>query len=564
MALFLREKSMDFQELILNWNRTAMENLRQGNVSASFQLLNKAQDFLDQPHDREIKMKLKAITFNNLGCFYKKTGKVSLALKFLQKALDLDVTSPSEKTNLAGTHLNMCAIQSGMGNHELAIKHALKAIEFLKDVEEVEFAPSIGATTAIAYHNAGVEYEYLKNYEKAEECYKIGYGKAEENIGTGHNITEALLSCYNNVKSIRELQRTKEVKYYFEKSRAKSMRSVSERDTYRPNNSGPRKKEKPLLPIIKNVGKPKQKGKSKSFDYSYSPDIKLYGITGRNSSIEKPINLQRKIKSTNKMEMFIPTDLFNLKKEKPSYSLRNIASNNENDLPLKEVLEKLKTIENQSSDLHGKRKVHTKEIKNTEKERNFRPSSSFNDEIDKSPIPVKAVLKFPAIKLDLVDYAIKIQKIWKGYIARKKYKRLRLEAAHVKAKNAIETLEELKKQLKEEEKTIETKPISPLPLIPPSFPYKKPEKTFRKIQLAPIPEKKLENKIDKLIKIQAIIKGFIEKRKFLKKKQAAIMIQSYMKMIQAKRLYNYIRNAVIYIQYCWQEYSLRKLKRNSN
>lgn len=359
-----KEKSFKAQDVILNCNRVAMEHLRQGNITTTFQLLKKAQDILEQPIEHENKSKLKAITFNNLGCFYKKTGKVGLALKFLQKALDLNISSPAEKTNLAGTHLNICAIHSTIGNHEIAIQHALKAIQFLKDAEESEFAPSIGATMAIAYHNAGVEYEFLKELARAEDMYKLGLERAEKNIGMGYNITESLISCYENIRAVRETLTKKPSKFYFDKKKAKSLRSVSERDNYR-SNSSHEKKKKVLLPELRKSSIPsRRKAKSKSFDYSYSPDINIYGNQGNQKQNSKQSEIIKRHKSPIRFENLLPgSPIFPLKEKRPSSSARNIFSKNENDTPLLEVLEKLRNIESQSPELHGKRKVQMKEVK---------------------------------------------------------------------------------------------------------------------------------------------------------------------------------------------------------
>lgn len=66
--------------------------------------------------------KLAAITYNNLGCYYKKyrrcyarANKPKVALKYLNSALELEVSNVEDWVSTAGTHLNICAIHSYLG-----------------------------------------------------------------------------------------------------------------------------------------------------------------------------------------------------------------------------------------------------------------------------------------------------------------------------------------------------------------------------------------------------------------------------------------------------------------
>jgi len=163
-----------------------MDYLRQENYQASLSLLTRAADMLDDP---ALPVKLQAITLNNLGCFYKRTGKLGVALQYLHKALELDATSAADLTNLAGTHLNVCAIHSTLGRHDKALKHAYEALELMKGADQT---PNNAATTAIAYHNAGVEEEHLKNFDRAAELYSTGWRIASDILGPGHPLADSL------------------------------------------------------------------------------------------------------------------------------------------------------------------------------------------------------------------------------------------------------------------------------------------------------------------------------------------------------------------------------------
>lgn len=60
------------------------------------------------------RLRLRAVTLNNLGCYYKKKGRLRSALKCLGKALKIESRLKDVK-NPADTHLNICACQSQLG-----------------------------------------------------------------------------------------------------------------------------------------------------------------------------------------------------------------------------------------------------------------------------------------------------------------------------------------------------------------------------------------------------------------------------------------------------------------
>ena len=130
-ALFVRSRSDEmserglaeyFEELTTSYNSLAMENVEavrhrhclslvfpplffaktvpflavlQGNYPLSQELLRKAE-FVTEQRDvlvnHDIRMKLRAITLNNMGCLYRRRGKLHAAVKFLEKALRIEQT----------------------------------------------------------------------------------------------------------------------------------------------------------------------------------------------------------------------------------------------------------------------------------------------------------------------------------------------------------------------------------------------------------------------------------------------------------------------------------------
>ncbi len=79
------------------------------------------------------------MTFNNYACYYRKyfynfsvnelrIGKLRIALQYLEKALIIEKSMPSNIASRADTHLNMCAVLSELGRHDVAYEHAKNAI----------------------------------------------------------------------------------------------------------------------------------------------------------------------------------------------------------------------------------------------------------------------------------------------------------------------------------------------------------------------------------------------------------------------------------------------------
>ena len=67
-----------------------MESLQASNMRASFEQLKYAEALLiaNQSADNDA---ILAVTCNNLGCYYKRSGKMHAALSYLRRALSLEV-----------------------------------------------------------------------------------------------------------------------------------------------------------------------------------------------------------------------------------------------------------------------------------------------------------------------------------------------------------------------------------------------------------------------------------------------------------------------------------------
>lgn len=187
------------QSYVLHANRQAMDLLQVGRIEAAYRLLQEAR------RKAEADAGLLAITLNNLGCYYKRLGKPMHALKQLYEALRLESTPPINATNLAGTHLNICAIRSQLGKHQSALTEALKALEVLSTPQETSY--NTASTLAIAYHNAGVELEYLKRLSEAEDMFRAGWKVVKNDLGEEHPLVKSLLDSLKTVAGARHISK---------------------------------------------------------------------------------------------------------------------------------------------------------------------------------------------------------------------------------------------------------------------------------------------------------------------------------------------------------------------
>ena len=191
-------------------NLLAMTYLQQEEFPVVLELLKKAE-ILTEKHPSG-----RAVTFNNLACYYRRQGNLHKALNYLTEAIKIE-SKLDNVPNRADTHLNMCAVLSQLGKHQGALEHAQSALILLHeelfsgDRSPVKGARAGGhnnnnnnaqhtletkldrvAVLGIAYHNVGVEQEFLKRFELSIQSYKKGVEITERYLGEGHGIVITL------------------------------------------------------------------------------------------------------------------------------------------------------------------------------------------------------------------------------------------------------------------------------------------------------------------------------------------------------------------------------------
>lgn len=177
------------EQLTLAYNTLAMKLIDRDDFDGAHELLKKAEVLTDKDSElsrtREQVTRLRAVTFNNLGCLFKHRRNFYTAIKYLERALHIE-ESTSYAENPASTHLNLCATLSMCGRHDKALAYAnaalkilnkqmsLKVTSKLSDFKEAhkQHAKLLG-TLSIAYHSAATQHEYLNEFEEASSCYKM-------------------------------------------------------------------------------------------------------------------------------------------------------------------------------------------------------------------------------------------------------------------------------------------------------------------------------------------------------------------------------------------------------
>jgi tetratricopeptide (TPR) repeat protein len=192
------EDSKATEESIILSNKSAVENLRKEKYDHAIFFLNQALLATKGMKDGTTKSNLLAMTYNNLGCYLKRLNKQSQALEYFNKSSELSKRFEINIANITCSHLNISKIHSEQGNHELALRHALKSLFLLRH----NFANknTLVSSLIIAYQTVGIEYKFLNQNPDSFECFETGLNLSMRHLGRNHEVTLALK------KSLHELE----------------------------------------------------------------------------------------------------------------------------------------------------------------------------------------------------------------------------------------------------------------------------------------------------------------------------------------------------------------------
>ena len=193
----MEDKIESLEEVILQLNKVAMNYLGLENFKKAKLLLQRAEGLINMPQPKGVvtnKLKLIAITYNNLGCFYKKKKQYKTSLEYLKRALSIEKQRGVQGVSLASSYLNICAVLSAQKKHEEAFNFAQQALKELS--QNSQNTQEDLTTHVITFHNAGVELEYMKKLDESITYFQRGYELALRSLGRQHPLTRSVEQVY--------------------------------------------------------------------------------------------------------------------------------------------------------------------------------------------------------------------------------------------------------------------------------------------------------------------------------------------------------------------------------
>ncbi|CAK94019.1 unnamed protein product (macronuclear) [Paramecium tetraurelia] len=208
-------------------NQQALIALQVENFEASLKYLKKAELLTSSV------LELKAQTYSNLACYYRKIGKTRTALSYLQQALAIELKN-DKSAQLPELYLNLCAVFSSLERHEEATQNIYLSIimlqhelllQFLKSNSQIDgdlmkHQNSIDLSLhqistqqktrqteqnslnkdqqermqilIVAYHNLGVEMEHLKQNVESKKILKSAYQLSQFSLAQNHPLRQTL------------------------------------------------------------------------------------------------------------------------------------------------------------------------------------------------------------------------------------------------------------------------------------------------------------------------------------------------------------------------------------
>ena len=509
----MSESKYNIDSEILTLNKRAMEKLRSNVYSDAFSYLSEAEGLLQSVPASD---QLWGITLNNLGCYFKKTGKFEEALSCLNQALDKERKASKDLINLAGTHLNISAIYSQLKVHETALSHAAKALKILQNCPDRN--TNMWTTQVIAHHSAGLEYESLFRILEALHMYKKGWEIGKDKLGDHHALT---LSLKRSMMKLSQVNYSSEVIPSGRPSRItmRKPKTSSSRHMQRkvPMSVPPHKKRESFPNIYDNLPL-KENLSSVNYAEKTKPRRNItHSAEKYRSTLMVPTPPRRQIQTISKKKY---ETLKNIIDELEGNIMdRDVSIDNPLNTDLVNFRNRIKCDELKNSSIGVQ--VEMREVKNKKNER---------ENLEKQVASRK--VKKPSEKIE-ENIAVKMKE------------------AENRAKEAMKEVDKLKKA-REMLEVNEKKELMPVP-------SKTKVEFFKRKHLHTIYESRYEDQLEPVILIQSHIKAWLQRTRFRKIKKAADVIQKCMRMLITKSLYKHIISAAVCIQAVYRGHRVRKL-----
>lgn len=188
---------------VVDCNRLAMEYLS-SSPQVALELLNMATSATKRGnilkrHSNE-RLCGKALTLNNLGCYYKSRKEYNVALPLLKRALKIETTTENCGSP-ASTHLNICCVLSALGSHTAALSHAVAAEHVIRvdkqHADNVAEGDEFNQIMIMILHNKAVEQMWLHRFAAAATTFEKAISLCKE----GSPVRQSLVSGLNASKA---------------------------------------------------------------------------------------------------------------------------------------------------------------------------------------------------------------------------------------------------------------------------------------------------------------------------------------------------------------------------
>lgn len=260
------------RNLVKLYNDLAVRLMESRGLDQALTMLQKAEAVLEKDSWRESSVtdggdsvesgsmdrsRLKSITYNNLGCLYRRMSMPTQALDYLNRALTIEQQSGSVQ-DCASTYLNLSATNSVLGNYRDAITNGERAIVLLQgslwgarksfqeglaqlslqlhalnsakeDAESIRMRQKIVSNAnvlAMAYHNIAVEHERLGQNREAHVSFTRACSIGNKILGSKSTVTITLMKAHKRFQS-----KSKEMQVGTKSSHTSNIRHPNARST---------------------------------------------------------------------------------------------------------------------------------------------------------------------------------------------------------------------------------------------------------------------------------------------------------------------------------------------
>ena len=204
------------QGFLREYNRLARLGLAQGNLRIAEENLTQAMELIQQGNLSSTEFA--SVSYNLLGCMYRRMGRLNEAVDYLQRSLDvLTVRKQAGQpliecdVDLADVHMNMSSALSALKRHDAALLHVETAIKLLTERLGLEGLKTHETFTseqdskdvrmlAIAHYNRGAELRMLKIKEGSLVAFQVAMRLADNFLPPGDSLRAIIKKAHRRAQ----------------------------------------------------------------------------------------------------------------------------------------------------------------------------------------------------------------------------------------------------------------------------------------------------------------------------------------------------------------------------